>query len=390
MIRTLHTSDWHVGKRIGRYDRLDEYREVIAEVAAIADEHDVHLVLHSGDVFDRPLPTVEALEIGLSGLVALTDGGTRPVVAIAGNHDSPGLFETLAPFLRPLNVHLVGDIKRPDEGAVLTLETPGGRAVVSCFPFLREGRVVDFLADADEWYKLYADRLRAISEAYSSHAESLAGTDAVTYLVAHFLVGGSKVHGHGAPRGERELHMGEAYAATPAAIPVGPQYVALGHIHAPQPVPGAQVPAEYAGSLLELDFGEAGEQKRVVIVEAEPGLPASRTSVPLSGGRRLVRAKGEWSALLARDDLREAYLDLTVETAGPDPGLADRATDEFGHVVRVAADYPRTDVESEPREARPLDAMYADYYLEREGVAAPEQVVAAFRETLEEAVRASA
>ena len=65
--------------------------------------------------------------------------------------------------------------------------------------------------------------------------------------------------------------MGDAYAATPQAIPAGPQYVAMGHIHAPQAVPGAPVPAEYAGSLLALDFGEAGEQKRVVIVDAEPG-----------------------------------------------------------------------------------------------------------------------
>ena len=114
------------------------------------------------------------------------------------------------------------------------------------------------------------DRLRVIAEAYSTHAGKIAGGDAVQFLVAHFLVGGAKVHGHGAPRGERALHMGEAYAATSEAIPPGPQYVALGHIHAPQPVPGAKVPAEYAGSLLELDFGEAGEGKRVVIVDAEP------------------------------------------------------------------------------------------------------------------------
>ena len=70
---------------------------------------------------------------------------------------------------------------------------------------------------------------------------------------------------------ERELHIGEAYSATAQAIPPGPQYVALGHIHAPQPVPGTPVPAEYAGSLLPLDFGEAGETKRVVMVDAEPG-----------------------------------------------------------------------------------------------------------------------
>lgn len=382
-MRALHTSDWHVGKRIGRFDRSDEYIEVIAEVVSIADREQVDLVLHSGDLFDRPMPPVPSLRIALDGLVALSDGGRRPVVAIAGNHDSAGLFETLAPFLAPNNVHLVGDIRRPEAGGVLDLATPGGRALVSCFPFLRAGRVIDFIAEADEWYKKYADRLGAIAAAYATHAESLAGTDAVTFLVSHFLVGGSKVHGHGAPRGERALHMGEAYAGTSDAIPAGPQYVAMGHIHAPQPVPGARVPAEYAGSLLELDFGEAGEQKRIVIVDVEPGLPAVVRSVPLSGGKRLVRAHGSWADLMARDDLRESYLDLTVETAGPDPGLADRVRDEFDHVVKVQADYPRAPDTPEDRPHRSLDEMFSDYLVQSEGVAPDSALLEAFREVME-------
>jgi exonuclease SbcD len=384
-VKVLHTSDWHVGKRIGRYDRSEEYREVIDEVVAIADAENVDLVLHSGDVFDRPLPPVEALDIALDGLVRLGGDGRRPVVAIAGNHDSPGFFEALAPFLRRSDIHLVGEIRRPDEGGVLDLDTPAGRAVVSCFPFLREGRAFHAWEEVEEHYKKYADRLRVISEAYSRHAETLAGADAVTFLVAHFLVGGSKVHGHGAPRGERELHMGEAYAATPEAIPPGPQYVALGHIHAPQRVPGAKVPAEYAGSLLELDFGEAGEQKRVVLVDAEPGRPAKVRSVPLHGGRRLVRAGGEWADLVARDDLREAYLDLTVETAGPDPGLAERAREEFDHLVKVRAEYPRADGIRPDRGHRSLDELYAAYHEAVEGVPADPELLDTFREVMEEA-----
>lgn len=384
-MRILHTSDWHIGKKLGRYPRGDEFRDVVAEVAEIADREDVDLVVHSGDLFDRPVPSVEALEIGLSGLVRLSSGGDRPVVAIAGNHDSPGLFEALAPFLRLQHIHLVGDIKRPDRGGVLALDTPGGRAVVSCFPFLREGRAFHVWEEAARHYTHYADRLRSISEAYASHADDLAAGSAVTLLVAHFLVGGAKVHGHGAPRGERELHMGEAYAATPDAIPPGPQYVALGHIHAPQPVPGARVPAEYAGSLLELDFGEAGEQKRVVLVDVEPGIPAAVTSVQLAAGRRLVRASGEWSDLLVRDDLREAYLDLTVHTAGPDPGLADRAREEFEFVVKVRAEYPRPESERPAREGLSLDELYAAYYEDREGAEPRPELLAAFRTVMEDA-----
>jgi exonuclease SbcD len=388
-VKVLHTSDWHVGKRIGRYDRSDEYRAAIEQVAAVADEEAVDLVLHSGDIFDRPVPPVESLEIGLSGLVKLTSGGRRPVVAIAGNHDSSGLFEALAPFLRGQNIHLVGEIKRPEAGGVLDIETPAGRAVVSCFPFLREGRAFHVWHEVAEHYKRYADRLRAISEAYSAHAAKLAGRDAVQFLVAHFLVGGAKVHGHGAPRGERSLHMGEAYAATSEAIPPGPQYVALGHIHAPQPVPGAKVPAEYAGSLLELDFGEAGEEKRVVVVTVEPGRPAAVRSVPLTAGRRLLRVKGEWSDLVRRDDIYESYLDVTVETAGPDPGLIDRVREEFEFAVHVRADYPRAESDASLRAGKPLDALYGEYYLETEGTEAPDELIAGFREVMEEVGYAS-
>jgi exonuclease SbcD len=388
-VKVLHTSDWHVGKRLGRYDRSDEYRSVIDEVVGIADAETVDLVLHSGDLFDRPVPPIESLEIGLTGLVRLTDAGRRPVVVIAGNHDSAGLFEALAPFLHGQNIHLVGEIKRPDAGGVLDLETPGGRAVVSCFPFLREGRAFHVWDEVSEHYKKYADRLRAISEAYSAHAGELAGVDAVQFLVAHFLVGDVRVHGHGAPRGERLLHMGEAYAATSEAIPPGPQYVAMGHIHAPQPVPGAKVPAEYAGSLLELDFGEAGETKRVVVVEANPGRPASVRSVPLTAGRRLLRLRGEWADLIGRDDAYDSYLDITVETAGPDPGLVDRVREEFDFVVNVRAEYPRPDSDVGLRAGKSLDELYGDYYLETEGVVAPDELIAGFREVMEEAGYAS-
>ncbi|MCY4371854.1 MAG: exonuclease SbcCD subunit D [bacterium] len=386
----LHTSDWHIGKKIGPFDRSDEYREVIDEVADVADREQVDLVVHSGDVFERPLPPIQALESGLDGLVRLTGGGRRPVVAIAGNHDSAALFETLSRFLTHQNVHLVGEIKAPDAGGILDLETPSGRAVVSCFPFLRESRTFNVWQPPEEHYKSYADRLRAISTAYARAAERRAGVDAVTVLVAHFLVGGVKVHGHGAPRGERELHMGQVYAADARAIPAGPQYVALGHIHAPQPVPGALVPAEYAGSLLQLDFGEAGERKRVVLVDVEPGMPAQVREVPIRGGRPLLRPSGTWEEILATESLDDAYLDLTVLTDGPDPGLADRARDRFEYLVKVRAEYARAEVERRSREGRSIADLYSEYYLRTEGVDPPAELVATLRELDEEVAGAPA
>lgn len=387
-MKILHTSDWHVGKRIGRHDRAEEHRSVIAEVAAVADRVGADLVVHSGDLFDRPFPPVDALRIGLDGLLGLTDGGERPVVVVAGNHDSPELFEVLAPYLEGFGVRLVGRIKPPEEGGVLDIETRSGPAHIACFPFLRAAQAVDFMERADRWYGLYADRVRRICEVYAEEVRRRRRGEGVGLLVAHFMVSGVSVR-TGVPRGERELHMGEAYAATSQSIPTALDYVAMGHIHAPQSVPGSQVPAEYAGSLLQLDFGEAGEEKRVVVVEAGGGGPARVTSVPLTSGRRLERVEGQWSEVEARTDLEGAYLDLIVDTEGPDPGLADLARDRFPMLVKVQARYERPDRPELIAADRPLDVMYAEYHLAEHGSEPDDELMAVFRGLEEEVIGAA-
>ena len=387
-MRILHTSDWHVGKRLGRFDRIEEHLAAVSRVAEIAAAEQVDLVLHSGDVFDRPMPPVEALRVALTGLVLLSDEGRRPVVVVAGNHDSAELFEALAPFLQERRIHLVGRIKAPGEGGVLRLETPGGPAAVACFPFLRAVQVVDFMGRAESWYGTYADRVRRICEAYAEAVADVRGGDGVGLLVAHFLVGGAAVQ-TGLPRGERELHMGEAYAVTPQAVPTGLDYVALGHIHAPQAVPGVLAPAEYAGSLLPLDFGEAGEEKRVVLVEARPGVPATRRSIPVGVGRRLERVGGRWEDIEARVGLEDAYLDLAVDTDGPEPGLVDRARERFPFVVKVQTRYHRPDVPMPTIAGRPLSDLYAEYHQHAHGEEASPALLATLREVEEEVLDAA-
>jgi exonuclease SbcD len=387
-MRILHTSDWHIGKRLGRHDRMSEFADVLAEVERLADERDVDLVLVSGDVWDRPFPPMNALTLGLQTLLRL--GERRPVVAVAGNHDSADLFEALAPLLRPRNVFLVGAIKRPDEGGLVGPDELGVPAVVAAFPFLREGKVVDFMAEAGDWYRAYAEKVAAIAKAYNDALVVRAGANAVPILMAHFMVGGVAI-GRDAPRGERELHIGDAYAATVQAIPPGPQYVAMGHIHAPQPVPGAPVPAYYAGSLLALDFGEAGEEKRVLVVEAEPGSLATVESVALKSGRPLVRLLDEWDPIEARaDELAGAYLDLTVRTTGTDLTLADRARETFPYLVKVRAWRPEASApERLVKGHRTWEELYADYYRNRHGDDPPADLRALLHEVLEEAADAA-
>jgi DNA repair protein SbcD/Mre11 len=383
-MRILHTADWHIGRRLGRHDRTEEMRAALDEVATIADRERVDLVIVSGDVFDRAAPPVEALSLGLGALLRLANG--RPVVAVAGNHDAPELFEALSPLLRQRGVHVIGRIRPPEDGGILGPDELGVPAVVAGFPFLREGRVVDFMAETGSWYGRYAERVAALSAAYNDALVQRAGSDLVPILVAHFMVTGVRVS-----RSERELHIGDAYTATAQAIPAGPQYVALGHIHAPQSVPGAPVPAEYAGSLLPLDFGEAGERKRVVLVDVEPGRLATLRSVPIEAGRPLLRERGTWDDIESRAGaLAGAYLDLTVDVGGADPELGRRAVELFPYLVKVRAVRPAIERRARTTGDRPDDVELYSAYARANGEEPSEPLLALLREVLEEAVDATA
>ena len=121
-------------------------------------------------------------------------------------------------------------------------------------------------------YQAYAEELPRLLTALCSTVRRRRRS---TVLAAHLFVGGARVGG-----GERELTVGDLFAIAPQALPTTPQYIALGHVHRPQPVPAASVPARYAGSLLQLDFGEREQDKSVVVIDVEPGLPARTRARP--------------------------------------------------------------------------------------------------------------
>ncbi|NND85335.1 MAG: hypothetical protein HKN46_09330, partial [Acidimicrobiia bacterium] len=236
-------------------------------------------------------------------------------------------------------------------------------ARVACVPFVTQGRVVDFMDDPGKTYARYADRMQAIIRPHHAYAEKAKG-DAVTILAAHFMVGGVRVRGGNGPTGMKELTIGEAYAVTEAAVNHDFSYVALGHIHLPQDLPNRSITGTYAGSLLQLDFGEAGEEKRVVIVDAEPGRPAEVTSVPLTAGTPLRRAIGRWVDLDADDGLDDAWLDLTIVTdAPPLPAEVESWRARFPGAVKLSVEYPRAEAEERHRvEGREIPDLYAEYH----------------------------
>src|SRR5687768_13179268 len=126
-MRILHTADWHVGKKLGRLDRREEAEAVLDELVAVADDSNVDAVLVAGDLFDRAGPPLETMKLVLESLVRLAEG--RRVVVIPGNHDSPALFEVLAPLVRNFGIEMVARPLEPDAGGVVTVPSRDGKQV---------------------------------------------------------------------------------------------------------------------------------------------------------------------------------------------------------------------------------------------------------------------
>ena len=332
-MRILHTADWHVGKTLRGRSRADEHRAVLDEIVAIAGDEAVDLVLVAGDQFDRAVPSPESEEIVYDALLRLARTDAH-VVVIAGNHDNPRRLAAVKPLLELTNVTAASRVARPDDGGVVRVRTKSGEtACIALFPFQSKRGIVTAEAlmggDPDDHQKEYGDRCRGIAEALCREFTS----DTVNLVVAHLTVVGAMAGG-----GERTAHIFDYYV--PADIfPVTAHYVALGHIHKPQMIPG-RCPIWYAGSPLALDFGETHGENRVLIVEAEVGKPARVRPTSLTSGRALRTIRGgsfELESMVGEtgDDFLRVFVEET-----PSPGLAERVREMFPHAVDVIVARP--------------------------------------------------
>jgi exonuclease SbcD len=176
-------------------------------------------------------------------------------------------------------------------GAVATYETRhGGLLRLVALPFVHANRVLVEFDELLEANATYNDSLRKIIGLLSKGAfEQFDPTTDVAVFASHLHVAAARTSS------EKTIHISTDYATDPAHLDARFGYLAFGHIHVPQPVAGGR--GQYAGSVLEVDFGERGERKRVVLADLAPGRPTVTTSVPLLSGRRLHAVRAPLSAL---------------------------------------------------------------------------------------------
>lgn len=378
-MRFLHTGDWHVGRTIRGRSRLEEFEEALEEIVAIARDEKVDAVLVAGDVYDQRTMTPDADRLVFETMLRLSDFGAS-VVAIPGNHDSAARFEALAPLMKRVGVDLVPRMLPPKDGGIVEVPARDGTAAarIACLPFISPRRFSDAAQVFDDTAKGYvdfdagvADLLRIYSGAFEERAVNL--------VMGHMFIHGSQPGGS-----EREITIGEDYAVSAARLPGTAHYVALGHIHKPQAVRAAPCPARYCGSLLQLDFGERGQKKSVVLVDAAPGRKATTRQVPISAGRALRDMSGTL-AELERADVGDDYLRVTVTVDGPTPGMAEVVRKLLPNALEIRLEYEREEASREDvlRSASPRE-QFVSYYNHAHGVEPSVELLGAFDRVYEE------
>jgi exonuclease SbcD len=375
-MRFLHTGDWHVGKRLRGHPRDDETEAALDQVVDIALQEAVDAVLICGDTYELRAASPDSDRLVFDALRRLRDTGAK-VVIIPGNHDSWERLAALERLLTPLGIIAVPKVLRPSEGGVVEVSSRDGSqaALVACLPFVPERRFGEAAALFDDRASLFS----AYDEGMGTVIAGLTSAfvpDRINVLMAHVMIDGARTGG-----GEQELTIGKTYAISPSRLPGTASYVALGHLHRPQGIPAAPSPTRFAGSLLQLDFGETEQAKSVVLIDANPGKPPKIDEVPISVGRRLLDLRGTLDFLQEQAGrVGDAYLRVVVETEGPVPGIADRVREFLPNAVAVELEYERAEPERSRDRLRTLGPrdQFATYYRSAHGAEPADRLLAAF------------
>ncbi|MFI9628040.1 exonuclease SbcCD subunit D [Streptomyces sp. NPDC052042] len=327
-MRILHTSDWHLGRSFHRVSLLDAQAAYLDHLVATVREHEVDAVVVAGDVYDRAVPPLPAVELFDDALHRLAAAGV-PTVMISGNHDSARRLGVGAGLIGRAGIHLRTD---PAHCATpVVLPDAHGDVAFYGLPYLEPALVKDVLGAERTGHEAVLgaamDRVRA------DLAARPAGTRSV--VIAHAFVAGGEPSDS-----ERDITVG-GVAAVPAGVFDGVDYVALGHLHGSQTVTER---IRYSGSPLAYSFSEATHRKTMWLVDLDASgtVTAERVDCPVP--RPLARIHGRLDALLD-DPALERHQDSWVEATLTDPARPTepmaRLAERFPHTLSLVFDPDR-------------------------------------------------
>lgn len=403
MLKILHSADWHLGKRLQEYSRLPEQELVLEEIIQIADREDVDLVLLAGDIFDTFNPSHEAVELLYKSLKRLSKDGQRPIIAISGNHDSTQFVSAPNPLAKELGILFYSQYDQVlstgklDSGIEITQAAPGFVELklpkynfpirVILAPYANEVLLKTYLGEEDK----EAELRNVLGKKWQEIADKHCDENGVNLFMGHFFFIKEGEKPEAEPESERPiLHVGGAQAIYTHLIPGTIQYAALGHLHRYHAADKSPCPIVYSSSPLAYSFSEANQEKKVVLVEAEPAKPVSYKALGLEQGRPLYQET--FSSLEKTLEWLEAnpycFVEITFETDTSIDAATRKAImkahDGIVSLIPKLSDLGKTQDNSLQAEdlGQDMGTLFSRFYQSSKGIEPNEEIKTLFNEII--------
>jgi len=353
-MRLLHLSDLHLGKKLGEASLADDQRHILLAILTLITEAKPDGVLIAGDVYDKSVPSAEAVGL-LDEFLTRLAKRNLPVILISGNHDSAERLAFGARLLSAANIHISPPFDR-EHAVVQPVRLSDGHGPVAVWPlpFIKPAHVRAALPEAE--IATYTDALAAAVAAMPVDPGER------NVLVCHQFVTGAK-------RSESEEISVGGLDNVDASVFTGFDYVALGHLHRAQAVGRETV--RYCGTPLKYSFSEAGDQKSVTLVDLGPKGDVRVTAVPLTPLRELRQLRGTYQQLTLRKNYEgtatDDYLHVTLTDEEDVPDALAKLQVVYPNLLKLDYDNTRTrqnqklELGSQPESRTPL-SLLSDFY----------------------------
>lgn len=358
-MKLIHLSDLHLGKRVNEFSMLEDQAYILLKILSVIDDQRPDAVLIAGDVYDKSVPSAEAVELFDDFLVRLAERKLQ-VFVISGNHDSPERLAFGGRLMDASGVHLAPVYN--GHVAPITLTDSFGPVNIFMLPFVKPGHIRRFFPE--EKIESYTDALSvAVGDMKPNTGER-------NVLIAHQFV-------TGAERSDSEEASVGGLDNVDAAVFDGFDYVALGHIHGPQNIGSERI--RYCGTPLKYSFSEASHQKSVTVAELGGKGALSVRTVSLIPKRDMVELRGSYEELMRKSFYEgttypEDYVHITLTDEEDVPEAMARLRVVYRNLMKLSYDNTRTrclaqiDAAEDTERKTPLE-LFAEFYEKQNGAA---------------------
>ena len=326
-MKLIHLSDIHLGKRVNEFSMLEDQAHILKKILAVVDEEKPDGVLIAGDVYDKSVPSTEAVQLFDDFLVRLAKR-KLPVFIISGNHDSPERLSFANRLIDAAGIHLAPVYNGVVEP--ITLNDEYGPVNVYMLPFIKPAHVRGFFPDTE--ITGYSDAVAA-----AIGRMNIDKTQRNVLITHQFVTGAQRSDSEELSVGGTDNIGAEVFCDF--------DYVALGHIHGPQNMDSGRI--RYCGSPLKYSFSEAAQQKSVTVAELKEKGTLEIHTVPLIPRRDMVELKGSYQKLTLRESYenttyQEDYTHITLTDEEDIPDAVAKLRAVYHNLMKLDYDNTRT------------------------------------------------